>query len=110
LTFVKQPDYWGGILGLGGLVLIIYIVVFAKPPPKPIAPPPPPPPAKRPAVQFPDLKVSGLTLHGSNSSVVINGRVVHLGEWVEGVQVIGIDKQGVCVVLDGQTNQLGLMR
>jgi hypothetical protein len=33
LTFFKQPQYWGGILGLGGLVLVICIVVFAKPPP-----------------------------------------------------------------------------
>jgi hypothetical protein len=41
---------------------------------------------------------------------VINGRVVHLGEWIEGVQLIGIDSEGVRVVLDGQTNRLSLTR
>ena len=96
------------LLALAGLVLALYIFFFpVPPPPKPGVPAPPPP---RPVVRFPDLTVQGLTVSGSNSSSVINGRVVHLGEQVEGVQVIEIDSEGVGVVLDGQTNRIGLTR
>jgi hypothetical protein len=61
-------------------------------------------------VSFPKLTLSGLTLSGSNSSAVINGRVVCLGERVEGVQVTGIDEEGVRIALDGQANRLLLTR
>ena len=116
LTFARQPDYWGGILSLAGLLLATYIlffkkstIVFTKTPPaqKLVVPAPL---AKRPLPRFPDLKLEGLTLNGNNSSAVIDGQVVQLGEWIEGVQVIEIDNEGVCVELDGQTNQIHLTR
>jgi hypothetical protein len=34
--------------------------------------------------------------------------VLRVGEWVEGVQVIMIDRDSVCVELDGQTNRVQL--
>jgi len=112
LTFFKQPQYWGGVLFLGGLVLVIYILVFAKtpPPPKHAVQASPKPVAPTPEVRFPDLTLQGVTLRGSNSSAVINGRVVQLGGRVEGVQVTEIDGESVSVVLDGQTNQIHLVR
>ena len=107
LTFAKQPQYLGGILSLGGLALAIYIFLFEQrlPGPKPVAAAPP---VARPATRFPELKLQGLTLHTAKSSAVINGRVVQLGEWVEGVQVVVIDRQGVGLELEGRTNRIQL--
>ena len=62
--------------------------------------------AAQPVVHFPTLTLQGLTYRGSNSSAVINGRVVRVGERVEGVQVIMIDRNSVWVELDGQTNRI----
>lgn len=111
LTFIKQPQYWGGVLCVIGLVLACfntYEVLRARPSP-PISPPVERP-VERPVVRFPALALQGLVYDGSNSSAVINGRVLHLGERVEGVQVIMIDRDSVWVELDGQTNRLSLSR
>jgi hypothetical protein len=74
----------------------------------------PTPPAELPAqpisrnVTFPSLKLGGIYLRMSKPSVLINNRTLFLGDTVDGVRVVGIERHSVSVEFKGATNELFL--
>jgi len=104
LAFLKRLRYWGWIFLLSTVPLLIFLQVFCKPlpvaarpspkSPEPVvvATPTPPEPAK-----WPGLELKGFICNGSRSTVVLNGRTLFIGERVDGVKVVAIEKWGVTV-------------
>jgi hypothetical protein len=66
----------------------------------PVAPTP-----KRP---FPELKLQGIFYRPNNSSALISGRNLYVGDDVEGSKVISIDRSSVKVESGGETRVLRL--
>ncbi|MCL4787005.1 MAG: general secretion pathway protein GspB [Verrucomicrobia bacterium] len=117
LVFLKSWEYWGLIVA--GSAVLIYAcasrpeLVMASPPvpPPPVAKPvkpvvpvtePAPPPVTNTPGAFPKLKCQGLVANGQNSTVVLNGRTVAIGEMIEGVTVVAIEPDSVTVELKGE--------
>ena len=112
----RSRRYWGIMLILSAATLAIASAYrYAEPkqtlaiPVAPPAPAPPPPAAK---VTFPPLKLEGLIVHGTQSSALINGQVVLVGEGIGNVRVrlVAVDSEHATVELDGQTNVLSLSK
>ena len=59
-------------------------------------------------VTFPPLKVQGIYFRLSKPSVLINNRTLFLGDEVDGVRVVGIERSSVKVRFKGATNDLFL--
>jgi cytoskeletal protein RodZ len=70
------------------------------PPPDPVATVPQPADAK-PGEPWPLLKVSGVVGRGRYGSAVINGKVVAVGELIEGVKVLSVDSRGAQLMHEG---------
>jgi hypothetical protein len=108
----KSRRYWGVVLMLAAATLALasaYRYAEAKPSapkPKPAVPVPPP----EPAVTFPPLKLQGLILHGAQSSALINGHVLLVGEGIGNVRLVAVDAEHATVELHGQTNVLSLQK
>ena len=49
----------------------------------------------------PEFSVSAISLRGSSAFAVINGRVVQVGDWIEGFRVHGISEGRVVLNKDG---------
>ena len=60
------------------------------------------------SVTFPALKLQGIYLRLSRPSVLINSRTLFLGDEVEGVRIVGIERHSVKVAMRGATNELFL--
>jgi len=56
------------------------------------------------------IKLQGLIVHGTQSSALINGQVLLVGEAIGNVRLVAVDSQHATVVLDGQTNVLSLSK
>lgn len=80
--------------------------VVESAPPLPAATPPPP--LKPPPVIWPRLTISGIIGGGSKgqSAAIINGKTVSPGEVIEGVKVLGIDRQRVRLLYEGEERGL----
>ena len=67
-------------------------------------------PATQPAGPrpFPELKLQGIYYRLNNPSVMINGHTLEIGDLVEGVRVIQIERKEVTLELDGQKKALRL--
>jgi len=57
-------------------------------------------------IEFPPLHLMGLVFNGKNSSVVINGHNLHLGEMIEGVKIEEIHRDSVVVEFAEQRKTL----
>ena len=67
-----------------------------------------PPPVVARNVTFPPLKIQGIFFRLSKPSVLINNRTLFLGDEVDGVRVVGIERSSVKVRFKGATNDLFL--
>ncbi len=66
----------------------------------------PSPEKTRVNIVLPPLVVTGLVWGGHNPQAIINGQVVMKGDFIEGAQVIEIEKEGVTVNYRNQTFKL----
>jgi len=119
LYFFKKIDYWGWMLVLSALPIFFLtqhlgrpMVVQARAMPKlkVVIESPAPAPAPAPVVmtKFPPLKVKGLVCNGSRSTAVVNGLTVGIGEKVEGVKVVAIERWGITVEMEGRERNITL--
>ena len=72
-----------------------------RPPAAPAAVSPTPP-------TFPALKLQGIYYRRTNPTAMINSQNVGIGEMVDGVQVVTIERMTVTVELEGHKKVLGL--
>ena len=56
--------------------------------------------------EFPLLRLQGINYSRTRPSVLINGRILHVGDLVDGVRVVSIKPQIVVVAKNGQTRRL----
>lgn len=56
--------------------------------------------------KFPELKLNGIFYRSSKPSAIINGRLISLGEEIEGAKVISIERNSVTVEFSNQTRIL----
>lgn len=90
--------------------------------PAPAAPPPvkpvPPDPAKKgddqaakvAAVEFPELKLQGISRRKNKTYAVLNGKTLSAGDRIEGVILLKIDTDSVIVEKGGARRELFLLR
>lgn len=118
LDWLMHAPHWGVVLCLSAPLLFVLTTNIRSPLPKlPVAAASPrPQPAvpeevvEKPAPGFPPLKLNALIFEGTNSTVSINKKTLRVGERVEGVQVLAIDRKGVLVEFGGQTKLLTPLR
>ncbi|MBI4658644.1 MAG: hypothetical protein HY735_07315 [Verrucomicrobia bacterium] len=60
------------------------------------------------SANFPPLRLQGIYLRISKPSVLINNRTLYLGDEVDGVRVVGIERYTVKVEMKGATKELFL--
>ena len=72
-----------------------------RPPAAPVTDPKSPP-------AFPALKLQGIYYRRTNPTAMINSQNVGVGEMVDGVRVVGIERMTVTVELEGHKKVLGL--
>ena len=60
--------------------------------------------------EFPPMRLQGIVLRESQSSVMINGKIYFVGDAIGSVRVMAIDAQSVTLELAGQTNVLTLRK
>ena len=108
LSFFRKLRYWGCMLVLSAVPMFFLsqrlskpLAVAAKPTPKSKVEEVIPVPAKtaKPVVTapFPQLTVKGLICNGPQSTALVNDRTVKLGERIEGVTVVAIERWGITV-------------
>ena len=51
---------------------------------------------------IPDLNIEGLIWNSDMPQAIINGSVVKIGDYIEGVKIVGIDKKGITIEHEGQ--------
>ena len=51
---------------------------------------------------IPDLNIEGLIWNSDMPQAIINGSVVKIGDYIEGVKVVEIDKKGITIEYEGQ--------
>ena len=54
------------------------------------------------SIAWPALTLTGVVGRGANGSAMINGEIVEIGESIEGVKLLSIDKQGVNLQYHGE--------
>ena len=64
--------------------------------PEPVIPPPPPKPV------FPDLILSGTILSKDNPRAIVNGKVLGVGDMIEGVRIMAIMKGEIDAFFEGE--------
>ena len=118
LAFLRSLGYWGCIL-LASAVPIFYFAQYlsreqeqpSQPPISTNTPPvvelPTPAPVAPPPMEFPKLRISGVSLNGARSTVVINGRTLAVGENIGGAEVLTIEQWGITVAFAGRSKSLG---
>jgi len=120
LFFFKRADYWGWILILSAIPIFFLshhlckpLVVKARTVSKPtiqleVAAVEPPAPEPVVVTKFPELNVNGLVCNGTRSTAVVNGLTVGIGEKVDGVRVVAIERWGITVEMAGRERHVSL--
>jgi hypothetical protein len=111
LAWFTKPRYWGLLLALTALLAYSHSAYrrFQAKAPVVVAPAALPQAAPAaPKVVFPALRLQGIVFQGAQSSALINGRVLYVGDEISLVQVVAIGPDHVVVTLQGQTNLLQL--
>ncbi|MGC8744746.1 MAG: hypothetical protein ACP5T0_12775 [Verrucomicrobiia bacterium] len=57
-------------------------------------------------MQFPQLKLNGIFYRVNNPSAIINGKLIKVGDVIDGAKIISIDKNSVTVEFSNQTRVL----
>jgi hypothetical protein len=65
---------------------------------------------QKPVVTFPPLDLAGVVVNRDQSSAVINGRVLRVGEMIGEVRLVGVDPSHAMMALGGETNVVELHR
>jgi len=108
LHFLREWTYWGAIVALVSFISCVAIVCSFLMKPKvnatarSAAPPPSAP------VKFPPMRIQGIVVRGLQSSVMIDGKIYFLGDYIGDVRVVAIDEESATLELAGQTNVLVL--
>jgi hypothetical protein len=122
LGFLRCPRYWGIILILSASILSVLAICRRPAPVLEVRARPRPVVAVAVAtnvvtvtnevlpVVFPHLMLQGVVVHGTKSSAVINGRVLHLGETLSNVVLVAVGPDHATVTLEGETKVLPLTR
>lgn len=86
----------------------------------PVKPTPPTPPdatkkddehaTKTPAIEFPELKLQGISRRKNKTFAILNGKTLTAGDRVEGVLLLKIDTDSVTVEKGGARRELFLLR
>ncbi len=69
-----------------------------------------PPVTQVPAVEFPDLKLQGISRGKNKTFVTVNGKTLALGDHIQGVTLLKIDADSVTVEKSGAKRELFLLR
>ena len=114
LAFYKSPRFYGTVVSISaGLMLIfafattpaLQVKVRARLPSAGPAPAPlpevPPVPAPPKPLAFPVLELTGVSLSGSRSAALINGRTLFIGEYISAVKLVEVREDEVVVELQG---------
>ncbi len=111
-AFLRVPTYWGAILCLVSFTVGGYSAFellrewLNRPVSVKAVPVIEQSVVEEPIRPLPRLAVTGIVVDGSNSTAVINGRVIEIGEWIEGVQLVDVQTDGISVVWQGRTNDV----
>ena len=108
LHFFCELTYWGTILALVTSISCVVVVCSSLMQTKVnarVTNPSPPPNAP---VKFPSMRLQGVVLRGSQSSVMIDGKIYFLGDYIRDIRVVAIDAESATLELSGQTNILVL--
>jgi hypothetical protein len=114
LRFYRSKRFYGIVVTITSAVVMIFALLTAQPAHAkarslPSLPPPEPAqalaepvrPAEMAPPEFPYLKVTGMILNGTNSSALINGRTIRLGDYIEDVKLVDIHEDYIEVQLKG---------
>lgn len=116
LGFYKSLRFYGTVVSISAALLFIYALMLkpAIPVQAHVAQAGPPVttktvPKTQPATttatlaasEFPELRLTGVILHGSRSSAVINQRTLRKGEFIDGVRLVEVHENRVVVEKDG---------
>ena len=63
-------------------------------------------PEAEPELPLPSLGVEGLVWGGSLPLAIINKKIVRIGDMIEGVQIIDINKEGIDISFDNRSHHL----
>jgi hypothetical protein len=111
LVFLKKSEFWGGVVLASALPIFLYSSYHLRMTHSLV-----PPPATHlavpeivvPPVKFPTMKLQGIVCNGANSTALIDGYTLRVGEDLHGVQLVSVDPQGVTLEMNGATNWLKL--
>lgn len=108
LEFYHRPSFWGGCLITAAVVIfvlatLLFPVLAVDPPVSEMALPPQPA-----AIEFPDLVVTGVILNGTQSSAIIDGQTVMMGERLDKVTVVDVYEDGIITELEGERRRYRL--
>jgi hypothetical protein len=118
LAFLKRLRTWGTILTLAAILHMIISIYGHRPTgptkrpdlavDKPISPQRPGSTISMqvPEVTFPPLRLEGILVNGSNSSAIINGEVLWIGENLGNVRLVAVEAERVTVELQGQRKEV----
>lgn len=108
LAFFGSLKYWGTILIILAIIPSV-VPVYKLIQPKVSATVRSAMPPQTP-VKFPPMRIQGIVLRESKSSVMINGKIYFIGDEISGARVVSIDWESVTLELAGQTNVLTLRK
>jgi hypothetical protein len=111
LRFYKSFRFYGTVVSITAALVFVYALMLKpaapvqaravpaeRPSPKlqpvmPVAPPTTP--------EFPELRLTGVILHGSRSSAVINQKTLKVGDYIDGVRLVEVQENRVVVEKNG---------
>ena len=100
LHFYANPAFWGTCLLSAATLTFVSVrltdprpdVVNARTVEQPI----------QPAIEFPSLNITGVTLSGARSTAVIGNQIVSVGDSLDGLEVVKIFEDGVVMEQAGE--------
>jgi hypothetical protein len=116
LRFYKSFRFYGTVVSITAALLFIYALMLKPAAPvqarvvptkRPIAVEPTPKPqpvmpiAPPTTPEFPELRLTGVILHGSRSSAVINQKTLKVGDYIDGVRLVEVQENRVVVEKSG---------
>jgi|ERR1700722_3168549 len=101
--FYQTLKYRGLMLFLSASILSA-VSAYRFPPAVPTAQNFSPAPQAKPAFKFPPVELKILILDGNQSSILLNGEVLRVGESARGIRVVSMDGRYVTLESGGHTN------
>jgi hypothetical protein len=109
LRFYKSFRFYGTVVSITAALVFVYALMLKPAVPvqarvvpaelstpklqsvMPVAPP----------TEFPQLRLTGVILHGSRSSAVINQKTLKVGDYIDGVRLVEVQENRVVVEKNG---------